>query len=160
MRIHKLSVHFLIILFLITLLFYQSIAKENGSQATGIEKLKAHSNEFKKEVIKLTEGIFVAVGFGAANSVLIEGPESVIIVDTMEGIEAAENALAAFHNITNKPISAIIYTHGHGDHIGVASVFARETNPEIYARSNLMTGLEGPEQLTDIMIKGIKKRNQ
>lgn len=97
------------------------------------------------EVIKITEDIFVAVGFGVANSVLIEEQESVIIVDTMEGIEAAENVLVAFHNITNKPISAIIYTHGHGDHIGGTSVFARETNPEIYARGNRMTELEGPE---------------
>ena len=44
MRIYKLNVYFLIILFLITLLFYQSFAKENDGQATGIEKLKAHSN--------------------------------------------------------------------------------------------------------------------
>ncbi len=46
--------------------------------------LAAHSDEFRQAVIEVTEGVHVAVGFGLANSILIEGPEGVIIVDTME----------------------------------------------------------------------------
>ena len=34
--------------------------------------LTAHSREFKEQVIKVTEGVYVAVGFGLANSVLLE----------------------------------------------------------------------------------------
>jgi len=51
--------------------------------------LAAHSAEFKQEVIKVTDGVYVAVGFGLANSVLLEGDDGVVIVDTMESVEAA-----------------------------------------------------------------------
>ena len=51
--------------------------------------LAAHTAEFKREVIKVTDGVYVAVGFGLANSIMLEGDNGVIIVDTMESVEAA-----------------------------------------------------------------------
>ena len=47
--------------------------------------LAAHTAEFKREVIEVTEGVHVAVGFGLANSILLEGEDGVVIVDTMVG---------------------------------------------------------------------------
>ena len=87
----KLSSFFLITLVQITLLFSQSIAQDYDSKAYIYEKRKALSKQFEKEIIKITEGVFVAVGYGASNSVLIEGADSLIIVDAMLGTEAAEN---------------------------------------------------------------------
>jgi len=154
----KLSSYFLITLFQIILLFSQSIAQEYDSKTFIYEKRVALSQQFKKEIIKITEGVFVAVGYGASNSVLIEGADSLIIVDTMLGTEAAENVLAAFRNITGKPIKALIFTHSHSDHTGGASVFARETNPIIYGRSGNKDTLAGYEKLGDIMTKRARRQ--
>ena len=103
----------------------------------GKAKLMAHSEEFRREVIKVAEGVYVGVGYAGSNSTLIEGDEGVIIVDTLEGIEAAEGLKKEFDSITDKPVKAIIYTHFHGDHTGGASVFAGDCNPEIVANGSL-----------------------
>ncbi len=96
--------------------------------------LVEHSEEFNKpEVINVMDGVYVAIGFGIANSVLIEGDDGVIIVDTLGSAEAAQEVKAEFDKITTKPVKAIIYTHNHGDHIFGARVFAGEDNPEIYS---------------------------
>ena len=82
-----------------------------------------------------------------SNSVLIEGADSLIIVDTMLGTEAAEHVLSVFRSITSKPVTAIIYTHSHSDHISGASVFAAESNPRIYSRSNKKNTLTSYEKV-------------
>ena len=97
--------------------------------------LRAHSDGFRKEVITVTEGIHVAVGYALANSILIEGDDGVIIVDTTENVSSATEILAEFRKITDKPVKAIIYTHFHADHIAGARVFAGEDNPQIIAHS-------------------------
>jgi alkyl sulfatase BDS1-like metallo-beta-lactamase superfamily hydrolase len=86
--------------------------------------LTAHSDEFKRDVIKVTDGVWVAIGYGIANSILLEGDDGVVIVDTMETLEAAQQVRDAFRAITSKPVNAIIYTHSHPDHIGGAAAFA------------------------------------
>ncbi|MBE9545558.1 MAG: MBL fold metallo-hydrolase [Proteobacteria bacterium] len=97
--------------------------------------LAAHSAEFKQEVIKVTDGVYVAVGFGLANSVLLEGDDGVVIVDTMESVEAAIAVKEAFSKITSKPVKAIIYTHYHSDHTNGATVMAGDDNPDIYSHA-------------------------
>ena len=42
-----------------------------GAALGANEELAAHSDEFKREVVKVTDGVYVAVGFGLANSILI-----------------------------------------------------------------------------------------
>ncbi|MCP4600118.1 MAG: MBL fold metallo-hydrolase [Proteobacteria bacterium] len=98
--------------------------------------LAAHTTEFRQEVIQVTDGVHVAVGFGLANSILLEGKDGVVIVDTMESVEAAAPVKVAFDKITSKPIKAIIYTHYHSDHTFGASVFADGNSAEIYAHEN------------------------
>ena len=102
--------------------------------------LAGHSKIFKKgvEKVKGTNNIYVAIGFGLANSIMIEGKDGLIIVDTMESREAATNVLSEFRKITQKPIRAIIYTHNHADHIFGAEVFAAEGNPEVYAHETTL----------------------
>jgi alkyl sulfatase BDS1-like metallo-beta-lactamase superfamily hydrolase len=100
--------------------------------------LVAHSAEFKQEVIKVTDGVYVAVGFGLANSVLLEGDDGVVIVDTMESAEAAVPVKAAFNKITSKPVKAIIYTHFHSDHIQGAAVMAGDDNPAVYSHEKTL----------------------
>ena len=100
------------------------------------DDLTAHSKEFKKEVIKVTEGVHVAVGYALANAILIEGENSNIIIDTTGTIETAKEVKDLFDAINSNPIEAIIYTHNHADHTYGATVFAEDSNPEIYAHDS------------------------
>lgn len=97
--------------------------------------LADHSREFRQELIKVTEGVYVAVGFGLANSVLLEGKDGVVIVDTMESAEAASKVKKEFQRVSSKPVKAIIYTHFHSDHTQGAAVMAGEDSPEIYCHA-------------------------
>ncbi|USG62069.1 MBL fold metallo-hydrolase [Sneathiella marina] len=97
------------------------------------ERLVAHSNEFRPEVIKVADNMHVAVGYGLANSILIEGDDGIVIVDTMESVETAKKVKAEFDKITDKPVKGIIYTHNHADHILGSAIFAADDNPDVYS---------------------------
>ncbi|MCM2534269.1 MBL fold metallo-hydrolase [Neobacillus pocheonensis] len=76
-------------------------------------KLIDHSENFEKRIIKITDGVYQVMGVGLANTTLIEGKNGMIIIDTGDGIEEAQEHLEEFRKITDKPVSAIIYTHWH-----------------------------------------------
>ncbi|MBM3567791.1 MAG: MBL fold metallo-hydrolase [Alphaproteobacteria bacterium] len=87
-------------------------------------RLAEHGAEFKPEVIRIAEGLWVAVGYGLANSILIEGSDGAVVVDAMESGEAARRVKAEFAKLTPKPIRAVILTHYHPDHSFGARVMA------------------------------------
>ena len=98
--------------------------------------LQAHSSEFRQEVIKAADGVYVAVGFGLANVIMIEGEDGVVIVDSLESINAAAKVKAEFRKITDKPIRAIILTHNHADHVfGTQAFIEGEGDIPVYAHS-------------------------
>ena len=41
-----------------------------AQEYSGREKLRAQSTEFRKEVIRVTDGVYVAVGYAASNVIL------------------------------------------------------------------------------------------
>ena len=94
-----------------------------AQEFAGREKLRAHSSEFRREVIEVTSGVWVAVGFSDANSVLIEGESGSIVVDTTSDAEDAKAVKAEFAKLSTAPVRAIIYTHSHPDHTGGGGVF-------------------------------------
>jgi alkyl sulfatase BDS1-like metallo-beta-lactamase superfamily hydrolase len=98
-------------------------------------ELVAHSAEFERRVYEVTDGVHVAVGFGLANSILLEGDDGVVIVDVMESVEAAEEVRSAFAQITTKPIRALVYTHNHADHVFGARGFVPEGPIDAYAHA-------------------------
>jgi len=67
--------------------------------------------------------IYVAIGFALANSIMLVGDDGVVIVDVTESLESAAEIYEAFRKITTKPITDIIYTHNHGDHVLGTQVF-------------------------------------
>ena len=97
--------------------------------------LAAHTDEFRREVVEVVDGVHVAIGFGLANSIMLEGDDGVVIVDAMESVEAAVPVKEAFAKITSKPVKAIIYTHYHPDHVMGATVMAGGDNPDIYSHA-------------------------
>ena len=108
---------------------------------TPMQRLKDHSNEFRKEIIALAPNVHAAIGFAASNVYMIVGDGGVIIVDTTESTKAAENILHEFRRVTDLPIQAIIYTHSHRDHISGARVFASSGKPEIIASHRFYSDL-------------------
>lgn len=96
-------------------------------------QLADHSRIFKKGIENVTDNVYVAIGFGLANSIMIEGDDGLIIVDTMATNEQAAEVLAGFRKISQKPVKAIIYTHNHADHTLGSQVFADAGDPEIYS---------------------------
>ncbi|MCB1419793.1 MAG: MBL fold metallo-hydrolase [Notoacmeibacter sp.] len=75
--------------------------------------LIAHSDKFKQDLIKVSEGIYNIVGIGLATSTLIEGKTGNIIVDTGDSVWQAEQQKAAFAQVSDRPLSAVMYTHWH-----------------------------------------------
>jgi len=110
--------------------------------------LTAHSREFRQAVIRVTDGVYVAVGYGLANSILLVGSDGVVIVDTMESAEAAAPVKKAFEAISSKPVKAIIYTHYHPDHTQGARVMAGDDHPEIYSHASTLDYIERIANIT------------
>ena len=125
--------------FLLLLLLLLSCESEKKKvifekSVASVDELINHSKEFDTpQVIQVTEGVHVAIGFGLANSILIEGENGNIIVDCLESNEVAEKVKAAFNEISTKPVKALIYTHNHADHIFGAGVMAGDDQPDIYS---------------------------
>ncbi len=54
------------------------------------KSLAEHGGLFKKGLVQVTDGVHVAIGYGLANSIMIEGSDGHIIVDTMTTLRKAE----------------------------------------------------------------------
>ena len=67
--------------------------------------LLAHRAQFEKSITRLGDGIYTAVGYAASNVHMIEGDSSITIIDTSESTKAAENILAEFQKLSDKPIA-------------------------------------------------------
>jgi len=96
-------------------------------------KLVAHTEEFERKVYTVTDGVYQAVGFGVANSIMVEGDDCVFIVDVMGSMETAKEVKAEFDKITQKPIGALIYTHNHADHVMGGLGFVPDGKVDAYA---------------------------
>jgi uncharacterized sulfatase len=110
-----------------------------------------HHNEtqFRKSIVELAPGMWTAVGYAASTQHMIEGAQSVTIIDTSESTGAAINVLAAFRKHCDKPVGRIIYTHSHRDHICGASVFAEGRDVPILASARFSSDLiDQPETTT------------
>jgi alkyl sulfatase BDS1-like metallo-beta-lactamase superfamily hydrolase len=76
------------------------------------------------ELIRVNEHVYCATGYALGNVIFVLTDGSVVVVDTTEGQAPARAAFDDFRKISSLPVSYIIYTHFHGDHINGAKVFA------------------------------------
>ena len=88
----------------VCILIITGCSKEKPATVAADEdkELAEHTKEFKQDIIKITDGVYAAIGYGLANSILIEGKDGVIVVDVMESVEAAMPVKKAFDKITSK----------------------------------------------------------
>ena len=134
--------------FLLTLIFifiYSCSESEETSfnvpTSSNVEDLIRHTEEFKQQILSYdTPGgkIHFAIGFGIANSIMIEGEDSNIIIDASDSVYEAEKIYSLFYKRNSNPIDAIIYTHNHGEHTFGASYFynLQEKKPKIIAHED------------------------
>ena len=111
------------------------------------------------EVVKVTEKVYVAIGYGLGNITMIIGDDGLIIIDTSDSYEVGKEVMLEFRKITDLPVKAIVYTHHHADHVNGARAFAEEADDdlEVYAHSTLMDGIYGEngETATAVSYRGI-----
>ena len=94
---------------------------------------------FEKDIYQIVDNVYVAIGYGLANSILIVGDGGNIIIDVPESDVLAAEIRERFEEISDQPIEAIFYTHSHVDHWRGALPFVDE-NTEIYAHETFKKG--------------------
>jgi alkyl sulfatase BDS1-like metallo-beta-lactamase superfamily hydrolase len=119
----------------------------------GEQRLIGFTEEnYRKTITKVNDRTYHFLGFSHSNAVAIIGDTSVILVDTLDSDECAEDLKAELLKITDKPVKTIIYTHGHPDHRGGAGAF-RDTAEEIIAFLPQKPILKYYERLNDVLAK-------
>lgn len=71
----------------------------------------------------VTANIWVARGFDLANTTLIRTAAGNIVVDPGMDLERARAAREALLTVSPGPVTAMIFTHSHIDHVGAAAVY-------------------------------------
>jgi alkyl sulfatase BDS1-like metallo-beta-lactamase superfamily hydrolase len=101
-----------------------ALAREKASVNA---ELHAYHDRFRTpRLVQVKPGIYVAHAYGLANFTFIEGRRGIIAIDTGWFAHEMSDALRDLRKITDKPISAIIYTHAHPDHTGGAGLLVQE----------------------------------
>jgi cyclase len=79
------------------------------------------SREWPTGVIEIAKDVYAYVQAGGCagvcNAGFIEGPDRLIVIDTLATTPMAMDFLAGIRRITGKPIGEVLLTHHHVDHI-------------------------------------------
>ena len=101
------------------------------------QRLLERNKMFEPAVIRVAENVFTAIGYQVSANSMIVGDDGVIIIDPGQLPAAARRVRAAFERISPLPVKAIIYTHGHGDHVnGAPAFFEPGQGIQVWAREN------------------------
>jgi alkyl sulfatase BDS1-like metallo-beta-lactamase superfamily hydrolase len=117
-----------------------------GQAPTAAPIVDSRVRSRKPRLIKVTDRVYCGHGYSVSNAMYVITEKSVVVIDTTESISAAHSSFADLRKIINLPVSYIIYTHFHGDHIRGAKAFhgpsvrivAQQRMPEELARNNML----------------------
>ncbi len=130
--------------------------------AVNLQKVEGgHLERFQKpfQIQRLSENVYwVSVSY--YNVTVLIGKESVLLIDAPIG--RGKQILEAIKTITNKPLSAIVYSHAHSDHVGDAGTILKElgnNDIDLYAteavRDEFIAHKMGMPAPTKIVSEGI-----
>jgi len=127
-----------------TLNIISEINENNNTLSTSFVELMSQFTPPK--VTKVSPGVYSAVGYGQSNVIMIEGSDGIIIIDSGSSTEQAKKILSEFRKITEKPISALVYTNGRGYSIGGGGVFVNDSKSyghsiDVIANSQFMENI-------------------
>ena len=106
-------------------------------QSAATQRLLERNKMFEPAIIQVAENVYTAIGYQVSANTMIVGEDGVIIVDPGQQVPGASRVRVEFEKITDKPVRAIIYTHGHGDHTnGSPAFYDPDAGIQVWARSN------------------------
>lgn len=113
---------------------------------------------FPKGITKICDNVYFFLGYGGSTCILVVGDKSCVLVDTLNGMGVAQEAMVEVKKITDKPIKNIIYTHyTHFDHTGGAAAFAVD-DPEIYGHQPAFSQYAHTEMIKEIcQVRGARQ---
>lgn len=89
------------------------------------------------QIVEVTDGVLLAVGFDLANVVVIATDEGIVVVDTGSCSPRAEEIRAALAAYDLGPVRAVIYTHGEIEQVGGADAWVVDGETEIWGHERL-----------------------
>ncbi len=95
------------------------------------------------EIQKVKENLYVITG-GGGNTAALVTAKGVVLVDTKLA-NWGERIMEKVRSVTDKPVTTIINTHTHGDHVGSNEYF--EPSVEIVTHENTKTNMEKMDAL-------------
>ncbi|HYC54608.1 MAG TPA: alkyl sulfatase dimerization domain-containing protein [Candidatus Binatia bacterium] len=106
-------------------------------------ELSEHTKVFEKKIYKIGDNVWSAVGYQIANTILVEGPEGVILFDVGGAPSEGREIAAEFAKITSKPVVAVVYSHFHPDHWTAVKAYVseeqvREGKVQVWAHESLV----------------------
>lgn len=70
-------------------------------------------------LFEVTKNVWQVRGFDVSNMTVIRGTSGWIVIDPLTSVEAAKAAMELVNQtLGNRPVSAVLYSHSHGDHFG------------------------------------------
>ncbi len=111
----------------------QTINTPIEEQTPATRSMIERNKEFRREVIEIAPNVYTASGYDASNITMIVGTDGVVLIDAGKFANNSEEVYAEFRKITDKPITGIILTHGHGDHTQGLPAFLKDNTPQIWA---------------------------
>jgi glyoxylase-like metal-dependent hydrolase (beta-lactamase superfamily II) len=117
-----------------------------GSVAVAVGAARGQAQQPQTaEIEKVRENLFVITG-GGGNTAAFITDKGVVLVDTKLA-NWGERIMEKVKSVTDKPVTTIINTHTHGDHVGSNEFF--DPSVEIVAHENTKTNMAKMDALTD-----------
>jgi cyclase len=117
-----------------------------GSAAVGVSAaLRQTQQSQTAEIEKVKDNLFVVTGGGGNTAVFITG-KGVVLVDTKLA-NWGERIMEKVKSVTDKPVTTIVNTHTHGDHVGSNEYF--EPSVEIVTHENTKANMAKMDALKD-----------
>ncbi len=111
------------------------------AQSKATQLLIKRGEDLTARIVKIADNVYTSVNHSVSTISMIEGENAIVIVDAGFDVDDCKMAFDEFRKITQKPVAAIVYTHGHPDHTMGTPAFLESGNNEdgkvqIWARDN------------------------
>ena len=110
---------------------------------------KIYSRHFNVE--QLADGVFALIhregGWAIANAGIIDLGEITLVFDTFITVEAGTDLRNAAEKLTGNPVSKVINTHYHNDHIWGNQAFDRETDIISSSETRALIATKGQDEV-------------
>ena len=114
-----------------------AVSSAAAQQSEATRRLLERNEMFEPAIVEVAENVYTAIGHQVSANTMIVGDDGVVIVDPGQQVAGARQVRAEFERITDRPVRAIIYTHGHADHTnGAVAFYQPDAGIEVWARSN------------------------